>query len=420
MSDSSKPTLKGIPVVDTELRQSKYDPPDSPSSVGYTSPQRMQVADENDPLRLECGIDFFPINVEYETYGALSANKDNAILITHALSGDAHAAGWSDEADRTKRPWRSDRPGWWDSMIGPGKPFDTDRYFIICSNVMGSCYGTTGPASTDPKTGKPYGLSFPVVTVNDWVRVQERLVTRLGIEKLVTVCGGSLGGQQAIEWAILYPERVQSVIVLAATPHLMAQGVAFNYAGRHAITSDPNFNNGDYYGQNEPDKGLSVARMIGHITYLSDVSMTSKFGRRFQTSDSRGFNLDTEYQVESYLRHQGESFAKRFDSNAYLYITRAMDYYDASEHGDGDLIKALAPTLCDWMVVSFSSDWLYPPSGSEQLVRALTRTHKAVTYVALESPYGHDGFLLETERLMDIIPSFLSTLELRGKTKRSA
>ncbi|MBZ0274184.1 homoserine O-acetyltransferase [bacterium] len=394
--------------------KTKYDPPDSPTSVGWTKPMRVRLADESNPLPLDAGVSLSPVDVEYETYGALNEARDNAILVCHALSGDAHAAGWCRDADADDRPWRKTRPGWWDGLVGPGKPFDTNKYFIICSNVLGSCYGTTGPASINPATGKPYGIAFPVVTVADWVRLQERLVTHLGIEKLLAVTGGSLGGQQAVEWALAYPDRVASAIVFAATPHLMAQGVAFNYAGRHAILSDPDFKGGEYYDAAQgPVRGLSVARMIGHITYVSDVSMTRKFGRRFQETENRGFHLDVEYQVESYLRHQGQSFVERFDGNAYLYITRAMDYYDATEHGDGDLVRAMAKATCDWMFVSFTSDWLYPPSGTREFVRALSRNNRQVTYVNLDSPFGHDAFLLEDDALEPLVRRYLDNLVAR-------
>lgn len=396
-------------------KRGRPDPPDSPKSVGWTRTQRVRLADDSRPLELDCGEAFSPIDVEFETYGELSPAKDNAVLIAHALSGDAHAAGWCSDADRDERPWRRKRPGWWDLMIGPGKPFDTNKYFVICSNILGSCYGTTGPASTDPKTGRPYASSFPVITVGDWVRLQERLITHLRIDRLLTVSGGSLGGQQAMEWALSFPERVRSVIVLAATPHLMAQGLAFNYAARHAIQSDPHFNEGNYYGGRGPDEGLAVARMIGHITYLSDVSMTKKFGRRLQNGEPRGpqFSREPQYQVESYLRYQGESFVQRFDGNAYLTITRAMDYYDAGEHGDGDLTAAMKRADCEWLLTSFSSDWLYPPEGTLELVKALARNLMPVTYINLDSPYGHDAFLLETERLTPLISNFLNRLVRR-------
>ncbi|MCC6157930.1 MAG: homoserine O-acetyltransferase [Deltaproteobacteria bacterium] len=392
------------------------DGPDSPGSVGWTQPLRVRLADETRPLPLECGESLYPVDVEYETYGTLSPARDNAILITHALSGDAHAAGWCANWQADDRPWRAKRPGWWDAMIGPGKPFDTSRYFVICSNVLGSCYGTTGPSSIDPRTGKPYGMRFPVVTVEDWVRLQERLVTHLGIDRLVTVCGGSLGGQQAIEWALAYPDRVRSVMVLAATPHLMAQGVAFNFAARNAVISDPNFRGGDYYGEPEgPDRGLAVARMIGHITYLSDTSMTSKFGRRLREKDVPGFQIEVEYEVESYLRHQGAAFVERFDGNSFLYITRAMDYFDAAEHGGGDLTRAMSKARCAWMIVSFSSDWLYPPSGSMAIATALAQNRRLVTYANLASQYGHDAFLLETERLSRLVTGFLANLNGGGE-----
>ncbi len=405
MSDSIDLTSMG--------KKKAYDPPDSPNSVGWTHPMRVRLADEKNPLPLDCGELFYPVDVEYELYGKMSPAKDNVILIAHALSGDAHAAGWCADADRDGRPWRKDRPGWWDSMIGPGKAFDTDRYAVLCANVLGSCYGTTGPMSLNPRAGRPYGLTFPVVTVEDWVRLQERLITHLGIEKLLTISGGSLGGQQAIEWGLAFPNRVRSSLVMAATPHLSAQGLGFNHAGRHAILSDPNFKGGDYYGGAGPDLGLAVARMIGHITYLSEVSLTGKFGRRLQKGAQRGFQLSDEYEVESYLKYQSESFVRRFDGNAYLYITRAMDYYDAADHTDGDLVRAMAKSTCEWMFMTFTSDWLYPPSGTMEMIRALEKCGRSATYASVDSPYGHDSFLLEPEKMKPLVAEFLEHVAKR-------
>lgn len=396
---------KGIPI---QKVHKKYDPPDSPNSVGWTRPKRVRLVNEDELFVLESGSTVCPIDVEYETYGELNSSRSNAILILHALSGDAHAAGWDETAEEEGRTWRLDRPGWWDSMIGPGKAFDTNKYFIICSNVLGSCYGTTGPASINPKTGKPYGMSFPIVTVSDWVRVQERLVSYLGIEKLLAVAGGSLGGQQALEWTLAFPDRVNSAIILASSARLSAQGLAFNAVARHAIVTDPNFRNGDYYGLEQPKSGLAVARMLGHITYLSEDAMHNKFGRRFKNGDRPSFNFDTEFEVESYLNHQGKSFVRRFDANSYLYITRAMDYFDASVWGDGDLDKACSRAQCDFLLASFSSDWLYTPEQTKELAWTLARNRRPVTYVDIPSEVGHDAFLVETKKLEPIVRDFLA------------
>ncbi|NPV70363.1 MAG: homoserine O-acetyltransferase [Firmicutes bacterium] len=394
--------------------QKEYDAPDSPGSVGWTRPQRLQIADESNPLPLDCGRSLWPVTVEFETYGRLNEKRDNAILILHALSGDAHVAGWDAQAEQDGRHWRVGRPGWWDTMVGPGKAFDTNLYFVICSNVLGSCYGTTGPSSTDPETGKPYGLRFPVTTVGDWVRLQERLVTYLGIRRLLAVAGGSLGGQQAIEWALAYPDRVRSAVVLAASPRLSAQGVAFNAVGRRAITTDPNFRSGDYYDDDPPARGLGVARMIGHITYLSEVSMGRKFGRRLKNGDVPSFNLDPEFEVESYLRHQGKAFSERFDANSYIYISKAMDYFDASVWGGGDLVESAARSECAWLVVSFSSDWLYTPAQCKEWVDALSANRLEVTYANIQSSYGHDAFLLEVDAVGHMVRSFVGGVARRA------
>jgi homoserine O-acetyltransferase len=386
----------------------KHDPPDSPRSVGYVEPHRVRLADESNPLPLDCGSLFFPVDVEYEVFGELSPKRDNAILILHALSGDAHVAGWYRDPEALGRPWYKDRPGWWDSMVGPGKAFDTTKYFVICSNVLGSCYGTTGPTSINPATGKPYGLTFPVVTVGDWVRLQERLITHLGIEKLLAVAGGSIGGQQAIEWGLAFPDRLKASIVLAASPSLSAQGLAFNAVARHAIRTDPNFQDGLYDNSHAPEKGLGVARMIGHITYLSEISMERKFGRRLRNRKEPGFHFDVDFEVESYLIHQARSFSERFDANSYLYMTKAMDYYDASLNwGDGDLTKAASRARCAWLVVSFTSDWLYTPAQCKEWVNALCANRLPVTYVNIESSYGHDAFLLEVDTISRLISDFL-------------
>lgn len=389
------------------VRRREYDLPDSPTSVGYVRSSVVRLADEQNPLDLQCGRSFWPIDVTYETYGSLNANRDNAILVCHALSGDAHAAGWDPDATEQGRPWRADRPGWWDSMIGPGKALDTNKYFVVCSNILGSCYGTTGPSSIDPRTGKPYGLRFPVVTVGDWVRLQERLITYLRIDKLRAVIGGSLGGQQALEWALAFPDRVESAIVIGASARLSAQGLAFNAVGRYAIINDPNFNGGDYYDGEPPRVGLSTARRLAHITYLSEESMEGKFGRRYCVGSGPSYQMCSEFEVESYLDHQGETFVERFDANSYLCITKAMDYYDAADWGNGDLGAALSRAEATFLLVSFSSDWLYTPAQMEYLARSLVKCGKRVAYTKIPSSAGHDAFLVETGTLTEIVRAFL-------------
>ena len=385
-----------------------HAPPDSPDSVGWTEARTVRLATTDKPFALESGETIAPVDVEYETYGQLSAARDNVVLIAHALSGDAHVAGWDKNAEATGRVWRTRRPGWWDAVVGPGKAMDTNRFFVVCPNLLGSCYGTAGPSSPDPSNGKPYGLRFPVVTVGDWVRLQASLLDHLGIERIHAVVGGSLGGQQALEWALAFPDRVKKSIVLAASARLSAQGIAFNAVGRYSIMNDPNFNGGDYYGRRGPDQGLAGARMLAHITYLSDQSMHEKFGRRRRDNGRPDFGFGIEFEVESYLDHQGRSFVERFDANSYLYITRAMDYYDAAARwGGGDLVEACARIRSNVMVVSFSSDWLYPPSECKQLALALCRNGKSVTYVNVESRYGHDAFLVETEPVGHLMKHFL-------------
>lgn len=400
-------------------RKREVSDPDSPDSVGWVTPERLRLADAEHPFQLEIGAALSHVEVEFETYGTLSPARDNAILVTHALSGDAHAAGWDLSAGKKTmsgrflpkkegylppRGYRHKKPGWWDAMIGPGKPMDTNRFFIICSNVLGSCYGTTGPASINPETGVPYGLSFPVVMVEDWVRLQALLLDRLGIERLYAVIGGSLGGQQALEWALRYPDRVGKALVLAASSRLSAQGLAFNAVARYSIMNDPNFNNGDYYNHPHPLHGLAAARMLAHITYLSEAGMDSKFGRRLQNKDKPDFGFDIEFEVESYLNHQGKVFVERFDANSYLYIIRAMDYYDAAVRwGGGDLFLACERLKPEMLVASFSSDWLYTPEGCQELVHAICRTGKPITYADIPSHYGHDAFLVETERVGKLI-----------------
>lgn len=383
------------------------DPPDSPRSVGQTRAHTLQLATGQHPFTPESGETIGPVQVEFETYGTLSAGRDNVVLIAHALSGDAHVAGWDADARSTGRLWRLKHPGWWDDIVGPDKAIDTRRYFVLCANFLGSCYGTTGPASINPATGRPYGLSFPVVTVGDWVQLQARLLDALGIERLHAVVGGSLGGQQAIEWALAFPHRVDRAIVLAASPRLSSQGLAFNAVGRQAIMNDPHFHGGDYYAADRPNHGLAVARMMAHITYLSEEGMHEKFGRRRRQKKS-GFGV--EFEVESYLDHQGRSFVERFDANSYLYITRAMDYYDAAAiWGRGDLVQACRRIQSQVMVVSFSSDWLYTPAQCREFALAICRANKPVTYVNVPSRFGHDAFLVETQTVGHLLHNFLKT-----------
>ncbi len=378
--------------------------------MGWVKAQTIRLADAANPLPLEMGCSIAPVDVEYETYGTLSPAKDNVVLVCHALSGDAHVAGWDAEAEASGRTWRQRKPGWWDAVVGPGKALDTRRYFVICANVLGGCYGTTGPASTNPATGKPYGLDFPMVTVSDWVQLQARLLDALGIRDLYAVLGGSLGGQQVIEWALAFPERVRKCIVLAANARLSAQGLGFNAVGRHAVTHDPGFRDGAYYGLSSPDGGLAVARMMAHLTYLSGKGMDDKFGRRLQDGAQAGSGFDIEFQVESYLDYQGRSFVERFDANSYLYITRAMDYYDAAlRWGDGDLVKACSRIRAQVLVVSFSSDWLYPPEECRQFSMALMRNRIPVNYLNIRSDYGHDAFLVEAETVERLVRGFLTT-----------
>jgi len=353
-------------------------------------------------LKLQSGANLCPVTLAYETYGTLNEDRSNAILICHALSGDAHVAGQHSIQDR--------KPGWWDEAVGPGKAFDTDRYFVICSNVIGGCSGSTGPSSINPETGRPYGLSFPVVTVADMVEAQRWLMDALGIPALLCTTGGSLGGMQALQWAVSYPDRVRSAIILASTGRVSAQSIALNEVPRQAIYADPNWKEGDYYGKEPPNAGLAVARMIGHITYLSETSMREKFGRRLQERERYGYDFATEFEVESYLKFHGNRFTTRFDANSFLYITKAIDYFDLSL-GRGDLAEAFTDVRAKLLVLSYSSDWLFPPEQSEELVRALLRKGVDASYVEIKSDYGHDAFLLEVERLGELARDFLAGVE---------
>ena len=405
----------------------KVDGPESADSVGWVTPRQLRLATPEEPFRLEVGANLSDVVVEFETYGEMSPGRDNVILVAHALSGDAHAAGWDASATQktmsgrlkpTKygyeppRGYRQKKPGWWDTMIGPGKPIDTDRFFVVCSNVLGSCYGTTGPTSVNPETDQPFGLNFPIVKIEDWVRLQALLLDRLGVGQLYAVIGGSLGGQQALEWALAYPDRVEKAIILAASPKLSTQGVAFNAVARYSIMNDPHFNNGDYYDRVSPGHGLAAARMLAHITYLSEEGLDSKFGRRLQDSGKErpDFGFDDEFAVESYLNYQGRVFVERFDANSYLYILRAMDYYDAAERwGGGDLVEACGRIESELLVASFSSDWLYTPDGCQHLVHSMCKNTKPVTYIDIPSQYGHDAFLVETDRVGTLLRGALKS-----------
>lgn len=367
-------------------------------SVGIVETKYFTFAELPNQMELESGRMLGPVTLAYETYGNLSDSKDNAILILHALSGDAHAAGYNSPDE--------EKPGWWDIMIGPGKAFDTNKYFIICSNAIGGCKGSTGPASINPQTDRPYSLSFPVITIKDMVNAQKILIDHLGIGSLLCVVGGSMGGMQVLQWIASYPEMIRLAIPIATTSRLSAQAIAFDEVGRQAIMSDPDWMEGDYYGKSMPQRGLSIARMIGHITYLSDKSMHQKFGRKLQDKAEYGYDFMTDFQVESYLRYKGDAFVKRFDANSYLYITKAMDYFDLTQPY-GSLRKALAGTRAKFLVISFSSDWLFPSYQSKEIVRALRQNNTDVIYTEIETDYGHDAFLLEYKQLTSLITNFL-------------
>ncbi|PTN37290.1 homoserine O-acetyltransferase [Desulfonatronum sp. SC1] len=376
-----------------------------PPEVRRLEPVRTQTVTFEGPgetLHLESGQTLHPVTVAYETYGQLNDARDNAVLVCHALSGDAHAAGYYGLE-------KDEKPGWWDVLIGPGKPLDTDKYFVISSNFLGGCKGTTGPSSINPATGKPYGLDFPFYTVKDMVQVQRRLLKYLGVPRLLAVIGGSLGGMQVLQWAISFPEMVRGAIPIATTARLSPQAIAFNEVARQAIMSDPDWNGGDYSLDAQPERGLGLARMIGHITYLSEQAMLRKFSRRYINGQGRTFCLTKDFQVESYLHHQGSSFVRRFDANTYLYITRAMDYFDL-EAAYGRLSTAFSGCRCPFLVASFTSDWLFPPEQSRELVQALRRVGLDVSYCNIESDQGHDAFLLPGHRMGDVVAGFLERL----------
>lgn len=368
-----------------------------PGSVGVVERQYVHF---DQPLALRSGQMLEKFTLAYETYGQLNAAHSNAILICHALSGDAHVAGYTGT--------EGEKPGWWDDAVGPGKMFDTNRFFVICSNVIGGCQGSTGPSSP-AADGKPYGLRFPFVTVPDMVTAQRHLLDVLGIEKLFSVAGGSMGGMQALQWAVDYPERVGSVLFIAATARSSTQNIAFNEIGRQAIYADPNWNKGDYYDKTAPAAGLAVARMVGHITYMSEYSLESKFSRRTQAGGGLTYNFETDFAVEGYLSHQGEKFVERFDANSYLYITKALDYYDVAD-SYGSMQAALSRVQCPFLVVSISSDWLYTAGQARELVEALQAVGQSVDYRHIEASFGHDSFLVEVETMTEIVGGYLDRL----------
>ncbi|RPJ08662.1 MAG: homoserine O-acetyltransferase [Spirochaetaceae bacterium] len=374
-------------------------------SVGIVKTLKLTFAENGDPLLLENSQKISPVTVAYETYGELSDTRDNAILIVHALSGDAHVAGYHSESDR--------KPGWWDIMVGPGKPVDTNRYFVICSNVLGGCQGTTGPSSNDSATRKPYGVRFPVVTIGDMVEVQKRLLDSLGINRLHSVMGGSMGGMQVLEWVMKYPDIPKSAIVIASCAALSAQAIAFDAVGRSAITSDPAWNAGDYYDTDSRIPGLAVARMLGHITYLSEAGMRDRFGRKLKESGDYAYEFRDEFEIETYLAYKGSSFLDRFDANTYLYVTKAMDYFDAgAKYGNGSLVEAFRNVKAKMFFVSFTSDWLFPSRQSVEMVRSAEQAGKRVSYLNIDTPYGHDSFLLPCDRLFSGVQSFLSHVDM--------
>ncbi len=352
-------------------------------------------------LVLKSGGKLGPITLAYETYGKLNSDKSNAILVFHALTGDAHAAGWHKDATT---------PGWWDPMIGAGKAFDTDKYFVICANVIGGCKGSTGPSSVNPATGKPYGMSFPVITIEDMVESQKYLIDHLGIKKLLCVTGGSMGGLMALEWAVRFPDTMGSAILIATNYKHTAQQIALHEVARQAIMSDPNWNKGDYYGKELPAQGMSVSRMIGHITYMSERSMEEKFGRKLQGKEKVGYDFSHDFEVESYLRYRGASFVQRFDANSYLYLSKALDYFDLSEAADlATVFKAIKSKI---LIVTFTSDWLYPSYQSKQMVKAMKTNEIDVSFIEIETSYGHDSFLVEIDGQSKLVKHFLDNVKI--------
>ena len=360
-------------------------------------------------LGLKSGLTLGPYQLVYETYGQLNAQRSNAVLICHALNASHHVAG--------VYPGQDNSEGWWDNMVGPGKPLDTDRFFVIGVNNLGSCFGSTGPMHVNPETGRIYGADFPVVTVEDWVNSQARLLDALGIQQLAAVMGGSLGGMQALSWTLQYPDRVRHALVIASSPNLNAENIAFNEVARRAIATDPDFHGGHFYAHGVvPKRGLRIARMLGHITYLSDDVMNEKFGRRLQQAADQAYRYSTqevEFQIESYLRYQGDKFSEYFDANTYLLITRALDYFDPAREFGGDLSAALARAKAAFLLVSFSTDWRFSPARSREMVRALLNNRSAVSYAEIDAPHGHDAFLLEDARYLDLVRSYFAQMSLQ-------
>ena len=371
------------------------------SSVGIVAPQ---IAHFNEPLTLKSGQVLSQFNLIYETYGELNTEKSNAVLICHALSGHHHVAGKHREDDK--------HPGWWDNLIGPGKPLDTNKFFVIALNNLGGCHGSSGPLSTNPDTDRPWGATFPIVTVEDWVNSQARLADFLGIQQLAAVLGGSLGGMQALQWSIAYPNRIRHALVIASAPNLTAQNIAFNEVARQAIITDPEFYAGEYYNHGAvPRRGLRIARMLGHITYLSDDAMGEKFGRKLRDGHIK-YSFDVEFEMESYLRYQGDKFAGEFDANTYLRMTRALDYFDpAAEHG-GDLTAALSQVTADFLVLSFTSDWRFSPARSREIVKALLDNERSVSYAEVTAEHGHDAFLMPDAHYHNIMRAYFAKIEV--------
>jgi homoserine O-acetyltransferase len=376
------------------------------------SPHSPVAVFDNEPLKLDAGVSLSPFQVAYQTYGTLNADRSNAVLVCHALTGDQHVFN---------RHPVTGKPGWWETMIGPGKPIDTNRYFVICPNVLGGCMGSTGPASIKPGGGAPWGLEFPVITVRDMVRAQAMLLDRLGIGTLFAVAGGSMGGMQVLQWAASYPQRVFAALPIATATRHSAQNIAFHEVGRQAVMADPDWRNGRYFAEGaNPRRGLAVARMGAHITYLSDAALHRKFGRRFQDRANPTFSFDADFEVESYLRHQGSSFVERFDANSYLYLTRAMDYFDLAADYDGVLANAFKATKTRFCVISFTSDWLFPTSDSRAIVHALNASGARVSFAEITTDKGHDAFLLDEPELFQIVTGFLdSAAAARGIAPRT-
>ena len=365
------------------------------SSIGIVAPQSMQFAE---PLALQSGASIAGYTLVYETYGSLNAARSNAVLVLHALNASHHVAGVYGDNDKNA--------GWWDNMVGPGKALDTNRFFVIGVNNLGSCFGSTGPMHDDPATGRPYGASFPVVTVEDWVQAQARLADALGITQFAAIMGGSLGGMQAMAWSTMYPERLRHCIVIASTPRLSTQNIAFNDVARQAILTDPDYHGGDFYAHGVvPKNGLRVARMVGHITYLSNDDMAEKFGRALR-SGAYQFGYGVDFEIESYLRYQGDKFSEYFDANTYLLITKALDYFDPARAFDGDLTRAMAGTQAQFLVVSFTTDWRFAPERSREIIQALVNNRRRVTYAEIDAPHGHDAFLLDDARYMNTVRAY--------------